>query len=161
MTEFVRSHEEGMDLALAEARKAFALGEIPVGAVVIDEAGRVIGRGHNLCESFQQASYHAEMLALQEASRYLNNWRLTGCTMYVTLEPCAMCAGALLNARLTNLVYGAGDPRAGGCDAIFNIVHHPRLNHQINTISTVRENECKELLQLFFAEQRGKSKKIR
>lgn len=141
--------------ALVEARKAYVLNEVPVGAIVVLD-NKIIGRGHNLREVLSDASAHAEILALKEAARCLNDWRLNGTTVYVTIEPCAMCAGALVQFRVKTLVYGARDSKAGAVDSVLNIVREPRFNHQVEVISSVLEVECHEMIQDFFRNLRRK-----
>jgi tRNA(adenine34) deaminase len=139
-----------MGEALLEARAAAAIGEVPVGAVVVHEGG-VVGRGHNRRETERDPRAHAELLAIGEAAGALGGWRLTGATLYVTLEPCAMCAGALVNARVDRLVFGATDPKAGFCGSLGNLVQDRRLNHRLEVVAGVREAECASLLEEFFA----------
>ena len=143
-----------MAIALDEARLAMESGEVPVGAVLIDDEGGVVVRAHNLCESERDATAHAEILAIREAGRRLSRWRLNGCTLYVTLEPCSMCAGAIMAARISRLVYGATDARAGAVESIFNIPGHPSLAPLPKITAGVMEDECKDLLQKFFTERR-------
>ena len=119
-----------MRAALDEARIAFNLGEIPIGAVLVDAAGEIVARAHNLRETTHDATAHAEILAIRAACERLGRWRLTGCTLYVTIEPCPMCAGAIVNSRLTRVVYGAPDAKAGACESIYNIPGNPNLNHR-------------------------------
>ena len=145
---------EYMAIALDEARLAMESGEVPVGAVLIDDEGGVVVRAHNLCESERDATAHAEILTIREAGRRLSRWRLNGCTLYVTLEPCSMCAGAIMAARISRLVYGATDARAGAVESIFNIPGHPSLAPSPEITAGVMEDECKDLLQKFFAERR-------
>ena len=145
---------EYMAIAMDEARLAMESGEVPVGAVLIDDEGGVVVRAHNLCESERDATAHAEILAIREAGRRLSRWRLNGCTLYVTLEPCSMCAGAIMAARISRLVYGATDARAGAVESIFNIPGHPSLAPSPKITAGVMEDECKDLLQKFFAERR-------
>jgi len=140
--------------ALVEARRAGEAGEVPVGAVVVRD-GEVIGRGGNRRESAGDPLAHAELLALGQAARAIEGWRLTGTTLYVTLEPCAMCAGALVNARVDRLVYGAADPKAGFCGSLGDLVRDPRLNHQLEVTAGVLEQECGALLREFFRSLRG------
>ena len=142
-----------MGEALAEARRAAAEGEVPIGAVLVVE-GRIAGRGRNARERLQDPTGHAEILALQEAARALGRWRLTGATMYATLEPCPMCAGALVNARIDRLVYGVADPKAGAVDTLFDVVRDARLNHRIAVTSGVLAQECGAVLQEFFRQRR-------
>lgn len=148
--------EKWMRQALAEAKLALKKDEVPVGAVVIYE-DRIIGRGHNQVESLKDPTAHAEIIAIGAAAGYLDSWRLSGASLYVTLEPCAMCAGALVLGRLDRLVFGAKDPKTGACGSLFNIVQDPRLNHQIQVFSNVLEEECNRLLQAFFEKLRRKS----
>jgi tRNA(adenine34) deaminase len=139
--------------ALAEARRAAGIGEVPIGAVIVRD-GEVIGRGHNRREIDRDPLAHAELLAIREAASRLQGWRLEGCTMYVTLEPCAMCAGALVNSRVERLVYGAADPKAGYCGTLGNLVQDPRLNHRLEVTAGVLESESAALLRGFFASLR-------
>ncbi len=139
--------------ALAQARLAAAEGEVPIGAVVVAD-GRVVGRGRNAREWLNDPTAHAEILALQEASRELGRWRLSGATMYATLEPCPMCAGALINARIDRLVYGVADPKAGAVDTLFDVVRDSRLNHRVQVASGILAAECGEILRQFFRERR-------
>jgi len=144
-----------MKEALAEAQKAYALGEVPVGAVVALK-GEIIGRGHNLRETLQDSSAHAEIIALRQAARYLGDWRLSGAVIYATIEPCPMCAGALLQFRVETLIYGARDPKAGAVDSLIDIVRDTRFNHQVKVISGVLEENCRSVIQSFFQEVRGR-----
>ncbi len=139
--------------ALAEARIAAGEGEVPIGAVVVFE-GRIVGRGRNAREKLRDPTAHAEVLALQEAARALGRWRLTGATIYATLEPCPMCAGALVNARVDRLVYSVPDPKAGAAGTLFDIVRDARLNHRVEVESGVLAAECGELLKEFFRSRR-------
>jgi tRNA(adenine34) deaminase len=139
--------------ALAEAGRAAGIGEVPIGAVVVRD-GQVIGRGHNRREIDGDPLAHAEILAIRDAAARTAGWRLTGCTMYVTLEPCAMCAGALVNSRLQRLVYGAPDPKAGYCGTLGDLVRDPRLNHRLEVAAGVLESESAALLRGFFASLR-------
>jgi tRNA(adenine34) deaminase len=141
--------EQWMQLALAEAERAAEIGEVPVGAIVVFE-DRVIGKGHNLRESEQDPLAHAEILAIREAADEMDGWRLSGCSMFVTLEPCAMCAGALVNSRIDRLVFGARDPKAGFCGSLGDLVRDQRLNHRVEVESGVLEAECRGLLKEFF-----------
>ena len=138
-----------MQEALAEARLALASGEVPVGAVVVLD-GEIIGRGHNQRETQKDPTAHAEMLAIREAARYLNRWRLTNATLYVTLEPCPMCAGVIVNARLRRLVFGAYDSKAGAVISLMNLVQDRRLNHFVEVYDGICQDECAALLQDFF-----------
>ncbi|MCL6613687.1 MAG: tRNA adenosine(34) deaminase TadA [Firmicutes bacterium] len=143
-----------MRAALAEAEKALAMDEVPVGAVVV-AGGEIIGRGHNRRETEGDPTAHAEILALREAARRRGHWRLHGTTLYVTLEPCPMCAGALVNARVDRLVFGAIDPKAGAAGTLFNLVEDPRLNHRLEVTGGVLGEEAAELLRRFFRLRRG------
>lgn len=150
----ILNDNDGMSEALNEARKAFNLGEIPIGAIICDSHGKIIARAHNLREKTFDATAHAEVLAIREACEKLHNWRLTDCTLYVTLEPCPMCAGALFMSRIKRVVYGKADWRAGACESVFNIVNNPYLNHQIEVRAGVKEDDCIALLKQFFQNQR-------
>ncbi len=141
--------ESWMREALAEARRAQAAGEVPVGAVAVAD-GRVVGRGHNLRERAQDPTAHAELIAVRAAAARLRTWRLSGVTVYVTLEPCPMCAGALVNARVDRVVYGAADPKAGATQTLYRIGDDPRLNHRFAIASGVLADECGGLLSDFF-----------
>ena len=142
-----------MKQALAEARRAADLGEVPIGAVVVRD-GEVVGRGHNRREVDGDPLAHAELLALREAARRVGGWRLSGCTMVVTLEPCPMCAGALVASRIDRLVYGAADPKAGYCGSLGNLVQDARLNHRLEVSSGVLAEESAALLRGFFSSLR-------
>ena len=139
--------------ALKEAAKAAAAGEVPIGAVVVKD-GRIIGRGHNVTRTKADPTGHAEMEAIREAAAALGGWRLTGCDMYVTVEPCAMCAGAIVWARIENLYVGAMDPKAGACGSVFNIVQEAKLNHFVNIYAGVLEEECSRTIREFFRDLR-------
>ena len=150
--------ERFMRAALQEARAAQDSGEVPVGAVVVRD-DLIIGRGHNQREGMSDPTAHAEMLALTMAATQVGDWRLADCTMYVTLEPCAMCAGALVLARLRRVVYGALDPKAGACESLYQLLSDTRLNHSVEIGKRVLEEPCRALLQSFFAAQRAAGKK--
>jgi tRNA(adenine34) deaminase len=141
-------------LALDEARLALDAGEVPVGAVVLDPSGRVVGVGHNQREVRSDPSAHAEVLALRAAGAALGSWQLTGCTLAVTLEPCTMCAGALVLARIARLVFGAWDPKAGAVGSLWDVVRDRRLNHRPDVVGGVLEDECSLLLAEFFRSKR-------
>jgi tRNA(adenine34) deaminase len=145
-----------MAVALEQAREAYALGEVPVGAVVVQD-GRIIARAFNLRETRRDPTAHAERLALTLAGEALGTWRLEGCTLYVTLEPCPMCAGAIVQARIARVVYAAADPKAGACDSLYRLVNDPRLNHRAIITRGVLAEPCSELLSQFFRERRLKS----
>jgi len=143
-----------MLIALSEASLALDHGDVPVGAVLLDESGEVVARNHNRREELGDATAHAEMLVISQRSREHGNWRLTGHTLVVTLEPCAMCAMAAVWARVDTVVYGASDLKAGAAWSLFNIPQDERLNHHIELVAGVRETESRELLESFFAERR-------
>lgn len=153
-------HEKYMRAAIKEARQAEILGEVPIGAVVVHD-GQIIGRGHNMREKFQDVTYHAEMLAIMEACTNLGSWRLEDCDLYVTLEPCIMCSGAIVNARIKNVYYGAKDPKAGAVDSLYHLLNDQRLNHQVNVESGLLGAECSQMLKDFFREIRRKKKLAR
>jgi tRNA(adenine34) deaminase len=142
-----------MEEALREGQRAQALGEVPVGAVVVLE-GRVIGRGCNRPITESDPTAHAEIIALREAGRVLGNYRLEGCDLFVIVEPCAMCAGAITHARIRRLIYGAADPKAGGVESVVEVLNHQGLNHQVEVTSGVLAGRCREMLQAFFREKR-------
>lgn len=156
-----RSRDEYfMREALAEAEKAHQAGEVPVGAVVVDKEGRIIGRGHNLVVAGHDPSGHAEIIALRNASQNIKNYRLDNCAIYVTLEPCPMCSGAIIGARLTRLVYGAKDQKAGAVESVFKLFDERRVNHHTDVTTGVLEEDCLRMLRSFFVElrkSRGKS----
>ena len=143
-----------MDLALAEAAKAETAGEVPVGAVIVFE-DKVVARGFNQPISTNDPTAHAEIIALREAGLLLGNYRLPGATMYCTVEPCMMCAGAMIHARIARLVFGTPDPRAGSAGSIYNVLTDPRLNHRVEVVTGVREDVCAALLRSFFARKRS------
>lgn len=149
--------EEYMREALALAKKAFELGEVPVGAVAVWD-GKIVGRGMNLRETDKNALRHAEITAIDEACKNLGGWRLWKCDLYVTLEPCPMCAGAIINSRVKRVIYGASDPKAGSCGSLTNLFEMP-YNHKPVVVSGVLEEECSALLSEFFAKLREKRKK--
>ncbi len=148
-----------MKEAIKEAKAAFIAGEVPIGAVIVDAHGAITARAHNMREAFQDGTAHAEIIALQEAARLLGRWRLFDLTLYVTIEPCPMCAGALVMSRIDRLVYGAPDAKAGACESLFNIVNHPSLNHRLQVRAGVLEDECSALMKRFFQERRQKRAK--
>ena len=151
-------HEAYMRMAYQEAVAAFDEDEVPVGAVIVHEE-RVVAAAHNQREQLRDPTAHAEMIAITQAAEALGSWRLDGCTLYVTLEPCPMCAGAIVQARLPVVVYGAADPKAGAVDTLFKLLHDPRLNHRCLTVSNVLAGPCGELLTRFFQQQRRLGKK--
>jgi tRNA(adenine34) deaminase len=150
------SPDEAMVLALAEADAAAAAGDVPVGAVVLGPDGEILARRHNERELRQDPVAHAELLAVQDAAAALGRWRLSGCTVVVTLEPCPMCAGALVAARVGRVVFGATDPKAGATGTLYNICADPRLNHEVEVVAGVRGDECAAQLSAFFAGRRGR-----
>lgn len=150
--------EKYMREALAEAEKAYASGEVPIGAVLVGADGAIISRAHNLRETGHDATAHAELMAIQAACASLGRWRLTGCTLYVTIEPCPMCAGAIVMSRVDRVVYGALDAKAGACESVFNIPGNPALNHSPQMTAGVLELECAGIMKRFFAERRAKNK---
>ena len=149
-----------MDEALIEAQAAAASGDVPVGCVIINRDGHIIGRAHNERELARDPTAHAEMIAIRQAARSFPSWRLSDTTVYVTLEPCVMCAGALVHARVARVVYGCADPKAGAIDTMFGIgIDETRLNHRFEVTRGIRETECRSSLQRFFSELRRKSMK--
>jgi len=155
MTMDLDTDQYWMAAALKQAELAFDAGEVPVGAVVVHQ-DRIIGRGHNQTEQLQDPTAHAEILAIGAAAGSLGSWRLIDCTLYATIEPCCMCAGAIVWSRLSRLVYGAPDPKAGACGSLFNIVDDPRLNHQVPVTHGVRLEEARGFMQAFFQMRREK-----
>jgi tRNA(adenine34) deaminase len=145
---------EAMQVALDEARAALRTDDVPVGAIVLAPDGAVVGRGHNLREGAGDPTAHAEILALRSAAAALDTWRLAGCTLVVTLEPCTMCAGALVLARVARVVFGAWDPNAGACGSVLDVVRDRRLNHQAEVVGGVLEEDCSALLAGFFDARR-------
>jgi len=146
-------HKIFMRDAIDEAKLALAAGEVPVGAVVVWE-GRIVGRGRNRREEWNDPTAHAEMLAIREAAKRLGRWRLTGAAIYVTLEPCPMCAGAIINARLDTVIFGAYDPKAGAVTSLMNLVQDKRLNHSVRVYDGICQKECSDLLRDFFLKLR-------
>ncbi|MEK4508102.1 tRNA adenosine(34) deaminase TadA [Paenibacillus sp. FSL K6-2524] len=148
-------HEYWMNEAIAEARKAEAIGEVPIGAIIVlgDE---VVGRGHNLRESGLDGTAHAEMIAIREASQFIGAWRLLNCRLYVTLEPCPMCAGAIVQCRVPHVIYGAPDPKAGCAGTLMNLLQEPRFNHRTEVTHGILQEECSTMLTMFFRQLRNK-----
>lgn len=142
--------------ALKEADKAASIGEVPVGAVVVRD-GEIIGRGYNKTEATSLATCHAEMEAIAQAAEFMENWRLSGCSIYVSLEPCIMCAGAIVLSRMENLYYASSDPKFGGCGSIFDIPTERRLNHRVNVVGGILAEESAEKLKSFFRDIRSKN----
>ncbi|MEV2586199.1 tRNA adenosine(34) deaminase TadA [Paenibacillus larvae] len=152
----VEEHEQWMQEAISEALKAETIHEVPIGAVIVHE-GRIIGRGHNLRETSMDPTAHAEMIAIREASEFLRAWRLLNCTLYVTLEPCPMCAGAIVQSRILRVVYGTIDPKAGCAGTLMNLLQEDRFNHRVEVINGILREECSSLLTSFFRKLRNKS----
>ena len=147
-------HERYMREALSEGKNALLAGEVPVGSVVVSADGQIVGRGFNQPIGANDPTAHAEILALRDAARFLGNYRLNGTTLYVTVEPCPMCAGALIHSRVDRLVYGTHEPKSGAVCSAMRMLDHPALNHRIEIVSGVLENECREMIQDFFGEKR-------
>ncbi|GEK92135.1 tRNA adenosine(34) deaminase TadA [Alkalibacterium kapii] len=159
MSEFTEIEiKKWMGEALKEAKKASALNEVPIGAVVVKD-NKIIGRGYNQRETSQRATTHAEMIAIEEANKTLGNWRLEDCHLFVTLEPCVMCSGAIVLARLKSVYYGPKDPKGGAVRTLMHVLEDERLNHQCEVHSGVMEEECRTLLTSFFKELRDRKKK--
>jgi tRNA(adenine34) deaminase len=148
------SDSEAMDAALAEARSAAEAGEVPIGAVVVCK-GEVVARGQNRVLRDNDPTAHAEIVGMREAARRLGNYRLNGCSLFVTLEPCAMCAGAMIHARPDRLVFAAADPKAGACGSVISVLNHPQLNHKMQVEQGIMADEAGELLRRFFRERRS------
>jgi len=153
--DLVRDDAHYMERAMAQARKATTVAEVPVGAVLVKD-GSVLAEAHNLIETTPDATAHAEMLVLREAARLTRSWRLDGITLYVTLEPCPMCASAMVLARIARLVYGAPDPKKGAVDSVYDVLRHPANNHRVEITSGVLAEAAARLLREFFAERRAK-----
>lgn len=152
-------HEYWMRRAMEEAYKAESLGEVPIGAVIVRE-GEIVGSGYNLRETTLDPTAHAEMIAIREASARLQSWRLLDCTLYVTLEPCPMCAGAIVQSRVPIVVYGAPDPKAGCAGTLMNLLQEDRFNHRVELVGEVLREECGNMLTAFFRRLRGKDKPV-
>ncbi|WP_325957545.1 tRNA adenosine(34) deaminase TadA [Mammaliicoccus vitulinus] len=153
-------HENYMKLAIQEAKKAWEMDEVPIGAIVVYK-GEVIGKGHNLRENDQSPIAHAEMIAIQEAAKHLNSWRLEETTLYATLEPCVMCSGAIVMSRIPHVVYGATDPKGGCSGSLMNLIEDMRFNHRATVERGILEQECGEMLRNFFREKRNLKKQIK
>ncbi|MCM1182407.1 MAG: tRNA adenosine(34) deaminase TadA [Roseburia sp.] len=153
--------EKYMREAIRQAKKAYVLGEVPIGCVIVHE-GKIIGRGYNRRNTDKSTLSHAEITAIKKASRVIGDWRLEECTLYVTLEPCQMCAGAIVQARISKVVMGCMNPKAGCAGSILNILEMPEFNHQVETVRGVLEKECADMLKAFFKELRirNKSEKV-
>lgn len=145
-----------MQLALEQAQLAFDLGEVPIGAVLVID-GQVIARAHNRRETWHDATAHAELMVIQEACKTLGRWRLSGATLYVTIEPCTMCAGAMVLARVDRVVYGSPDAKAGAAESLFNVVDNQALNHRLQVTAGVMEEECRDIMKAFFRQRRKKA----
>jgi tRNA(adenine34) deaminase len=154
----LQPHEPWMRAALDLAAQAFEEGEVPVGAVIVHQ-DRIIGTGYNQREQLCDPTAHAEMIAITQAAEELGSWRLADCVLYCTLEPCPMCAGAIVQARIPTLIFGAADPKAGACQSLYQITDDPRLNHRAVVLGGVLQAECRAILQEFFAQQRALGKK--
>lgn len=154
----LQPHDVWMRAALDLAGQAFAEGEVPVGAVIV-HGERIIGTGYNQREQLRDPTAHAEMIAITQAAEELGSWRLTDCTLYCTLEPCPMCAGAIVQARISRVIYGTKDPKAGACHTLYQITNDSRLNHRAVVMGGVLQDECRAILQEFFAQQRDLGKK--
>jgi tRNA(adenine34) deaminase len=152
-------HVHHMEMALDEAGVAASEGEVPVGSVVVSFQRGVIAQAHNQREQLLDPTAHAEIIAITQAAEALRSWRLEDCALYVTLEPCPMCAGAIVQARLPMVVYGCTDPKAGACDTLYQITNDPRLNHRARVVSGVLAEQCAEMLSEFFAARRREGKK--
>ena len=157
MTILLNSDEHFMHAAIEAAKVAEENDDVPIGAVIVHNS-KIIGKAYNQREQLQDPTAHAEIIALTQAAAALENWHLNGCTMYVTLEPCPMCAGALVLSRMDRLVYGCDDPKAGACKSLYNIVQDERLNHRLEVTSGVLAEQCSQLLQEFFAKRREENK---
>ncbi|GBF77952.1 tRNA-specific adenosine deaminase [Paenibacillus sp. 598K] len=151
-----KADEYWMQEAIVEARKAEALHEVPIGAVIVKD-GEIIGRGYNLRETSHDPTAHAEMVAIREASRHLDAWRLLGCSLYVTLEPCPMCAGAIVQSRIARVIYGTPDPKAGCAGTLMNLLQDNRFNHTTELVSGVHQQACAALLTEFFRRLRSRT----
>lgn len=160
MEKMLANHEYYMKMALREAKKAYQLGEVPIGCVIVYQ-DKIIGRGYNRRNTDKNTLAHAEITAIKKASKIMGDWRLEDCTLYVTLEPCQMCSGAIVQARITNVVMGCMNPKAGCAGSILNILDMPQFNHQVHTLSGILEEECSQMLTTFFKELRLKNKSIK
>ncbi|SFH28025.1 MULTISPECIES: tRNA adenosine(34) deaminase TadA [Cryobacterium] len=152
-------HDEWMLLALTEARAALASDDVPVGAIIVDSAGQVIGRGRNERELHQDPTLHAEVVAIRQAAAHTGDWHLTECTLIVTLEPCVMCSGAILAARLPTVVFGAWDEKAGAAGSVYDVLRDRRLNHRVEVFAGVNEVECGTILREFFEDPARRSRR--
>ncbi len=157
MKEINAIHEKYMKEALKQARKAYELGEVPIGCVIVRE-GRVIARGYNRRNTDHTTLAHAELTAIKKASKKCGDWRLEDCVLYVTLEPCQMCAGAIVQARIPEIVIGCESPKSGSAGSVIDILNNPEFNHQVNIQKGILEQECSDILKLFFTELRKRNK---
>ena len=157
MAKIISVQEKYMKEALKQAKKAYALGEVPIGCVIVHQ-GQIIGRGYNRRNTDKNTLAHAEITAINKASKKIGDWRLEECTLYVTVEPCQMCAGAIVQARIPEVVMGCMNPKAGCAGSILNILEMPEFNHQVAVTRGVMEQECSDMLKLFFAELRVRNK---
>ncbi len=158
MADITSVHEKYMKEALKQAKKALALGEVPIGCVIVYE-GQIIGRGYNRRNTDKNTLAHAEITAINKASKKIGDWRLEGCTLYVTLEPCQMCAGAIVQARIPQVVMGCMNPKAGCGGSVLNILEMPQFNHQVDVSRGIMEQECSDILKVFFTELRERNKR--
>ena len=156
----MRNDKDYMRLAIKEAHKAMTIGEVPIGAIIVKDH-QVIARAHNLREKLQQPTAHAEHIVIERASEIVGSWRLEDCTLYVTLEPCVMCAGAIVMSRIPRVVYGATDPKGGCSGSLMNLLEQPQFNHRSSVESGVLEKECSQLLQSFFKQIREQKKALK
>ena len=152
----IKEHEKWMKLAFREAEKAFELDEVPIGSVVVQN-GQIIGRGYNQCESLNDPTAHAEIIAITSAANTIKNWRLKDCSLYVTKEPCPMCAGALINSRIDQVIFGMYDEQEGCCGSLYQLCCDPRFKHQLIVKGGIMEDACTLMIQEFFKKQRKKS----
>lgn len=154
-----KDHDYWMQHAISEACKAEAKAEVPIGCVIVRD-GRIIARGHNLRETSQDPAAHAELIAIRKAARKLGSWRLLNCTLYVTLEPCTMCMGAIILSRIPTVVFGCYDPKGGAAGSLYDFSNDTRLNHQVALVPHILENECSTLISSFFAELRARKRTV-
>jgi len=157
MADITKIHEKYMKAALKQAQKAYQLGEVPIGCVIVHQ-GKIIGRGYNRRNTDKNTLSHAEITAINKASKKIGDWRLEECTLYVTLEPCQMCAGAIVQARITEVVMGCMNPKAGCGGSILNILEMPEFNHQVKVVRGILEADCSQMLKTFFTELRERNK---
>lgn len=154
----VTNNDHFMRAALVEAQKAFIIGEVPIGAVIVYD-GKIIGRGHNLREHLNDGIAHAEIMAIQEACGALNSWRLIDCDIYVTIEPCLMCSGAIINSRIRSVYFGSRDPKAGAVESLYQVLGDSRLNHQVNVTEGILSDQCSQIMKDFFLKRPEKEKR--